>query len=85
MDKILSWKMGKKIKVMEIENILKKYWNFPTAYQYHESCEVLEIPYIFNCAYCSDLAMGGFRFMFYIQNRNDRQEANHLFDSLFSV
>ena len=30
-----SWKMGKKIEVMEIENIMEKSWNFSSAY--HES------------------------------------------------
>ena len=30
-----SWKMGQKIEVMEIENIMGKSWNFSTAY--HES------------------------------------------------
>ena len=35
MEKIKSLKMGKQNKVMKIENILKKSWNFCTAY--HES------------------------------------------------
>ena len=33
----------------------------------------------------SDLAMGVFRFIFFIQNHNVMQEANHLCHSVFSV
>ena len=66
-------------KVMEIDNILKKSWNFCTAY--HES----RIGSSDNSISIGDLAMGGFRFMFSITNRNVRQEANHLFDFLFSL
>ena len=50
-----------KNKVVEIENILKKSWNYPTAH--HEShTRVSIIPYLHSCS--SDLAMGGFWFAF---------------------
>ena len=80
----MSWKQGKwaKNKVMEIENILKKSWNFSNAYQESSLRSSDKSTSIGNC---SDLAMGGFRFTFSIPNRNLTQEANHLFDSLFSV
>ena len=51
-----SWKMGRKNKVMEIKNILKKSCTFFTAD--HESRT------IYLQEYCSVLAMGGVRFMF---------------------
>ena len=68
---ILSWKMGKK--VMEIENIVKSNGISLLLITNHAR-EVTIIPYLW--AYCSDLDMGGFRFMFSSTNRNARQEEN---------
>ena len=58
MDKILSWKIGGKNKVMEIENILEKSWNFSTGY--HESRTRSSDNSISIGLLHSDLAMGAF-------------------------
>ena len=58
-------KWAEKINSWKLKNILKKSLNFSTAESVlimNHAREVPIIPYL--QAYCSDFAMGGFRFMF---------------------
>ena len=66
MEKIVSWKShgkwSEKIKVMEIKKYPEKSHGTSLLLITNHSREVPIIPCI--QAYCNDLAMGGFRFMF---------------------
>ena len=74
---ILSWKMGKQNKVMQIENILKMSWNGVLLIANHAQ----EVPIIYRPAVIGLLEAINLR----SRNCNVRQEPNHVFDSTFSV
>ena len=59
----MSWKSDGKWakKVMEIQKVMEKSWNFSTAYS--EACMRNSDNYI-SIGYCSVLAMADFQFMF---------------------
>ena len=67
--------------VMEIEKNSKKSNDISTSTRsFDNSISIMYRPTVH-----SDLVMGVFRFIFFIQNHNVMQEANHLCHSVFSV